>query len=95
MLLVGDGDGVHALPVGPDDGVRLEAEDDGLGDWAEHGHGPSHHQQPPGAVDRGPVGDGEHDGRESVKRDHNHDEAREINANNPIKDHDPTGDIIS
>ena len=68
MLLVGDGDGVHALPVGPDDGVCLEAEDDGLGDGAEDGHGPGHHQQPPGAVDRGPVGDGEHYGAEPEDR---------------------------
>ena len=68
MLLVGDGDGVHALPVGSDDGVGLETEDDGLWDGAEHGHGPGHHQQPPGAVDRRPVGDREHYGTEPEVR---------------------------
>ena len=59
-MLVSDGDGVHALPVGPDDGVGLQAEDNGLGDGADDGHGPGHHQQPPGTVHRGPVGDREH-----------------------------------
>ena len=59
MLFVGDGDGVHALSVGPDDGVGLEAEDDGLGDRADDGHGPGQQQQPPRAVTRGPVGDRE------------------------------------
>ena len=31
-------------------------------DWggADDGHGPGHHQQPPGAVHRGPVADREH-----------------------------------
>ena len=52
MLFVGDGDGVHALSVGPDDGVGLQAEDDGLGDRADDGHGPGQQQQPPRAVYR-------------------------------------------
>ena len=59
-MLVSDGNGVHALPVGPDDGVGLQAEDNGLGDGADDGHGPGNHQQPPGAVHRGPVADREH-----------------------------------
>ena len=60
MVFVCDGDGVHALCVGPDDGVGLQAEHDGLGDGADDGHGPGNHQQPAGAVDRGPVWDWEH-----------------------------------
>ena len=60
LLFVCDGDGVHALCVGPDDGVGLQAEHDGLGDGADDGHGPGDHQQPPGAVYRGPVADREH-----------------------------------
>ena len=51
LVFVCDGDGVHALRVGPDDGVGLQAEDNGLGDGADDGHGPGNHQQPPGAVD--------------------------------------------
>ena len=50
LLFVCNGDGVHALCVGPDDGVGLQAEHDGLGDGADDGHGPGNHQQPPGAV---------------------------------------------
>ena len=59
-MLVSDGDGVHALPVGPDDGVGLQAEDNELGDGADDGHGPGNCQQPPGAVHRGHAANREH-----------------------------------
>ena len=65
MVLVCEGDGVHALPVCADDGVGLQTEHDGLRDGAEGGHAPGHHQQPPGAVDGGTVRDWEHYGAES------------------------------
>ena len=41
LLFVCNGDGVHALCVGPDDGVGLQAEHDGLGEGADDGQGPS------------------------------------------------------
>ena len=39
--------------------------------------------------------DREHDSRETVKRDDNHDEARKIESKDPEEDHNPAGDIIS
>ena len=51
----------------------------------ERGHDPrtGEHQLGPAAA--GYVGDGEHDGRETVKGDHNHDEPRSIKTKNPRK----------
>ena len=75
--------------------MPLKLEHKGLWQGTERGHGPGHYQHNLGPPGVGQVGDGEHYGRESVKRDDNHDETREVNANNPIEDHDPTGNIIS
>ena len=55
---------------------------------------PGHDEHHLGPLGVGHVGDGEHDGRETVKRDDNHDEAGEIETNNSIEDHEPAGDII-
>ena len=48
---------------------------------AERGHDPGDGQHQLGPLATGDVVDGEHDGRETVKRDHNHDEARGIESN--------------
>ena len=48
-----------------------------------------------GPLGVGHMGDGEHDGRKTVKGDDNHDEAGEIETNNPIEDHEPAGDVVS
>ena len=47
---------------------------------------------PPGV---GHVGDGEHDGGETVKGDDNHEKAGEIETNNPKEDHDPACKLSS
>ena len=41
-----------------------------------------------------PVGDGVHDGHESVDGDDHHDEAGEVEADDPDEDHDPAGEVI-
>ena len=64
-LLVGDGDGVHALLVVPDDRVCLQAEDERLRNGAEDGHTPGGYQKPPSAVHRRAMGYWEHNGAES------------------------------
>ena len=48
---------------------------------AQRGHDPGDGQHQLGPLATGDVVDGEHDGRETVKRDHNHDEARGIESN--------------
>ena len=62
---------------------------------ADRSSNPGHDEHHLGPLRVGHVGDGEHDGRETIKGDDNHDEAREIETNNPEEDHNPTGDIIS
>ena len=66
-----------------------------LGQGTDGGQAPGKDQHHLGPLGVGHVGDGEHDGRETIKGDDNHDEAREIETNNPDEDHNPTGDIIS
>ena len=51
-------------PVGPDHGMSLEAEYEGLGDGAEGGQGPGQAQQQPGEPRGGAVQDREHRGAE-------------------------------
>ena len=46
-------------------------------------------------VDTIPVRERIHDGIEPVNGDDDHDEAGEIEANDPDEHHDPAGDIIS
>ena len=45
---------------------------------AERGHDPSHGEHQLGPLASAYVGDREHDGRETVKGDYNHDEPRGI-----------------
>ena len=51
-------------PVGPDHGMSLEAEYEGLGDGADGGQGPGQAQQQPGEPRGGAVQDREHRGAE-------------------------------
>ena len=41
-----------------------------------------------------PVCNGVHDGHESVNGDDHHDEAGEVEADDPDEDHDPAGEVI-
>ena len=52
-----------------------------LGKRAQSGHDPGDGQHQLGPLATGDVVDGEHDGRETVKRYDNHDEARSIESN--------------
>ena len=56
---------------------------------------PGHDEHLFGPLGVGQVGDGEHDGREPIKGDDNHDKTGEVEPNNPEEDHDPAGDISS
>ena len=62
---------------------------------ADRGCYPGHCEHdlcPPGV---GHVRDREHDSREAVKGDDNHEEAGEIETNDPEEDHDPAHKIPS
>ena len=63
--------------------MALDSEEVTLGQGADEGHEPGneqHHLSPLGVR---PVGDGEHDRRQSVQRDDNHNKTRGIEPKDP------------
>ena len=58
--------------------MRLDSEEVTLGQGEDDGHEPGNDQHHLGPLGVGPVGDGEHDGRQSVQGDDNHHKTRGI-----------------
>ena len=75
------------------EGVAFQLKYEGLWEGTEWGCNPGYHQHDL-RLAAGPVGDGEHDGRETVQGDDNKDEAREIESENSEEDHHSTGNIV-
>ena len=75
------------------EGVTLQLEDEWLRQCAQWGGDPGNHQHDLGLA-AGSVGDGEHDGRETVQGDDNKDEAGEIESKDSEEDHHSAGGVI-
>ena len=56
-----------------------------LGQGADEGHDPGNNQHHLGPLGVRPVGDGEHDRRQSVQRDDNHHKTRDIEPKDPVR----------
>ena len=63
--------------------MRLDGEEVTLWQGEDEGHEPGNDQHQLGPLGVGPVGDGEHDGRQSVKGDDNHHKTRGIEPKDP------------
>ena len=72
-----------ALEVMRNKRVWPDSEEVTLGQGAGEGHEPGNDQHHLGTLGVGPVGDGEHDGRQSVKGDDNHHKTRGIEPEDP------------
>ena len=63
--------------------MGLDSEEVALWQGADEGHEPGNDQHHLGPLGVGPVGDGEHDRRQSVQRDDNHHKTRGIETKDP------------
>ena len=74
--------------------MLLQLEEVALWEGTEGRGQPGHHQHHLGLLGLRAVSQGIHDGVEPVQGDHDHDEARQVAADDPEEDGDPAGDVI-
>ena len=83
-----------ALIVVSLEGVLLQLEKVALRERAERSRQPGHGQQDLCLVGLGAVSQRVDDGVEAIHGDDDHDEAREVAAQDPEEDRDATGDVV-
>ena len=74
--------------------MLLQLEEVALGEGADGGCQPGQEQHYLRPLGLGAVSDGRQDGRETVQRDDDHDEASEVAADDPEEDGEATGDVV-